>query len=109
MKTPQEFRDFFEAIPEEKWATNDYVKPDGTMCAMGHLGCRRRSSVFGAALFISQQAHDFEHLIYRSMLLDGKGASDINDGRAIELFPQFTPKARILALCDELIAKGISA
>lgn len=40
MKTAQEFIDFFEAIPEDRWCVNLLNDGDGRSCALGHLGVR---------------------------------------------------------------------
>ena len=35
------FFDFFKKIPTEKWTIRDLSKPDGTKCALGHLGATK--------------------------------------------------------------------
>lgn len=40
MQTPQEFLEFFEAIPEDQWTNSVLFREEGTRCALGHLGVR---------------------------------------------------------------------
>lgn len=42
MKTAKEFREFFEAIPNEKWRRFYPFDHDGQMCAKGHLDYYRK-------------------------------------------------------------------
>ena len=92
MKSAKEFRDFFAAIPDEKWTQGTYSDGQGRCCAMGHVGPYTEGG----------------HLL-RKIVGDALdcGVGSINDAtpwcpKSIKNLP--TPKARILAALDEIIA-----
>jgi hypothetical protein len=92
LKTAEDFRDFFAGIPEDKWCVGFYTDRQDRHCALGHLGQYQPS------------AYHFRDLLGKSF-----GAhSSINDGSPF-CPPQFrrlqTPKARILAALDSIIAQ----
>lgn len=106
--TAQEFRDFYAKIPNEKWTTGYYTCPkDGSKhCARGHLlaldpdedgwGLPQRRT-HGAMLSMITEKH-------RYTLLEAMPLTHINDYKS-DLLPQETPKARVLAALDLIIAK----
>ncbi len=92
MKTASEFKAFFGAIPEEQWTTGTvFNRRTGQCCAIGHL------------TDANQDWHAMRHLADRAVGEDGLIL--VNDGFHPE-YPQPTPKARVLALCEDLIKAG---
>ena len=77
----------FEAIPEDKWTTGDFVdETDETKrCAYGHCGSR-----------IDWESTTEADALERVFGPAGLGVTTINDGRD-NRFPQPTPKRRVLA------------
>lgn len=90
MNTLQEFRDFFAAIPEERWCTEVYEAGD-KCCALGHLG----NSVYVPC----QKDTDAKRFAILMNLHFNTAVARINDGDDIR-FQQPTPRQRILAAID---------
>lgn len=89
LRTAEDFKRFFEGIPDEKWCTQVYIDDNGRCCAMGHLGPNTLRA---------QVVRDlFENILVTN-------AATVNDGDHPD-FQQPTPKQRILAALDEIIAK----
>jgi len=77
---------FYEAIPEDKWTTGDFVDGFGRCCALGHLGFRNCTET---------PTNHSEFFVPLPM---------VNDGFA-ENYKQPTPKQRVLAYLRDLKAK----
>lgn len=95
------FIKYFERIPEDQWCAHLYDNYHGQHCALGHCGAhmKRGLAIYGT---MANALHDlvFKHL--------GIGVTSINDRRH-PMFPQPTPKQRILAALMEIKAKQDSA
>lgn len=88
-KTLEEYAEFFEAIPEEKWCIEDY-KHENQMCSIGHL-------TNGQGDNDSPTRHPFRKLLEGGDL--ASGPTFINDGiwqGAVFMDLGDTPKERIL-------------
>lgn len=99
----QEAKRLLEPIPDEKWITQFYYsssKP-GCHCFIGHYNV-----IHGL-----HPSADIELCAYKivgriSTFLKGIGdAFDINDGNLTK-YRQDTPKQRVIALLDDMIAAG---
>jgi len=88
----QDFIDFYEAIPEEKWTTGNYEK-DGRCCAYGHLGFRGK--------IWNQEDPILQKLFFVLQGLNINNLIDINDGIDVKSLGP-TPKQRILNYFKEL-------
>lgn len=100
LKTAQDFYDFYFEIPEEKWTVN-YLHVGRACCALGHIGTGSMSSPPPQAFRLAKILHDLgagEGAVYEIGLL--------NDGDH-GLYEGATPKARILAMLQDAIAKGL--
>lgn len=75
----------FEAIPEDRWMTGDFVDESGRCCAFGHCGVRPLSPGFNGG----DEAYALACLLRNC-------TSSINDGQD-DRYKQPTPKQRILA------------
>jgi len=75
----------FEAIPEENWISGRYLSTDG-YCALGHCG-ERRWGFTPESLALVDLFFDYELAV-----------ASVNDGNSY-MFPQPTPKQRVLAAC----------
>lgn len=96
MKTLQEFRAFFDGIPKDRWIARHYSSHDNARhCVLGHLNPQANVG-----------HHNDDSLLFKNLVWGVAQTSPIfvNDGDHPD-FQQPTPKARILALCDTLIAK----
>jgi len=84
------------AIPENLWLTN-FFGSNEAHCALGHWNIYRR-----------REASDCGNgeLSYTVYSFIGYGISSVNDG-ACPLYQQSTPKARVIALLDDMIEKGL--
>lgn len=85
----------FEAIPDNKWVTGHFMQEDGKRCAIGH--CVGPENQLPALIML------FNNNITASVV-------QVNDmGRAYHngpiLYPQPTPKERILAALYDIKAK----
>lgn len=90
--TPDYYLEKFSEIDESKWTTGEYESGDGCKhCAMGHCGAREIN-------FTEIHTPESHHLI--QLFVGAIGipytVGRVND-RPSELFPQTTPKRRILA------------
>ena len=97
------FHRFFSRIPEERWTTAACKRPDGTCCAIGHLGNESMKNMNKKALAL---AKCLKRLNSRLPLLpDEEIIYNVNDGlnECDEL--GCTPKERMLKAL-ELIQKG---
>lgn len=81
-KTPEEYYEFFNKIPENQWITTAYWY-DGRMCAIGHL-------TGGEA---DRPQHPFRKILSFGVFDD---STDINDGTGMYRELGDTPKERIL-------------
>ncbi len=115
LKTLEEFRAFYDAIPDEEWHTKTYLKSlfdsrggaDPTCrCALGWLMPVKllENGVYVEARNFDENEDNIDRL--QNML--GRAISSINDGRN-PAYQQATPKARILAAIDDAIARDQSA
>ena len=93
LKRAADFREFFAEIPDDEWSAGRYIDHAGCRCALGHLGKTVHTDTEAARRF-NDICHD----------LTGHGAPAICDDATI--YPQATPKARILAMLDDAIARG---
>lgn len=103
------FRSFFSAIPEEKWTVYNRDDGQGHNCAVGHtcdsdmlMGCLRKWKN-------TDMTHDLIALF--APLTVGAPWGNVPIGVVTGLnngidprYPQPTPRARILAAIDDLIA-----
>lgn len=97
MTTAREFRDFFAAIPDEKWSTDVYWTDGVQCCAYGHLGVRL---VDGVTPEFSGDAFEFRRLGAQHGIM----WACVNDRWHADR-QEPTPKARILAALDEIITE----
>lgn len=89
LKTLQDFYDFYFAIPDELWCTENFTTEDGRCCAAGHLG--RRPMVACPALdWLCNLLGVSISAIYCINDIPYEGDEGV--------FLQPTPKQRILAL-----------
>jgi hypothetical protein len=79
----------FEAIPEDKWTTENFIDERGC-CALGHCGFD--------SLIETREGNDLILLLKWHF---GFGPSRINDGRHSR-YQQPTPKQRVLAALKDL-------
>lgn len=86
MKTIQDFIDFYEAIPEEKWTVGIGDSRIGNTCAIGHL----KTFIFDEFMLLRHKNARLKD-IYR-----------VNDGKLSD-FQQETPKQRVLAFLRSLL------
>jgi len=89
--TLQEFIDFFESIPEDRWCINKFVDDDGRCCAAGHLGLR------------TSVGDTTARGVLRKLLLSINrrcSIAYINDGQNPD-YQQDSPKKRILAFLND--------
>lgn len=102
LRTAQEFRDFFAAIPDEKWCIHKFVNEHGQCCAQGHLGMTSWGFVTPDARRLQNMFKEaFRERNFSSCCDWGVGS--VNNGYT-EDFQQPTPKARILAALDYIIS-----
>ncbi len=96
MKTPQDFIDFFSAIPEENWRCDgNYGRKDELQhCAVGHLGFRDGKVPQTEETILNLNALNYLFSINNLPLI-----INVNDLPS-EQFPQPTPKQRILAALE---------
>jgi hypothetical protein len=89
------FIEKFSAIPDEKWWTGDYENK-GRFCALGHCGEKfMRGGMTEESMALGRLFE--EYLIC--------AVASVNDGKG--LYPQPTPKARILAALQDIKAKEL--
>lgn len=114
MKTAKEYRDFFDAIPDNKWITGQFSGDGDCHCVRGHLGERydyardestRPAPVETLSAMVGRQFGNISDA-YDDITNGRVMLARINDNRYDNPFKQATPKARILAMCDALIAEG---
>jgi len=86
----QDFIDFFQAIPDEKWTTGTYSNVHGQRCAFGH--CFDKDIIFE-----TRTDAKLVSLFGRITAL----VTEVNDGKDPR-FQQSAPKARILAALEEI-------
>ena len=93
------FLNKFRAIPEEKWIRGTYGAggPDEPHCALGHCGMRRKND----GSFDSSEA-----IALRDIFRGHFPVHEVNDGFIPHLFPQDSPKERILAALQFIKEKG---
>ena len=96
---------FYEAIPDERWCCGHYVRWFGPMeqnCSLGHLGVRASEEIQLGFL----GAEDGNAVAAKLCIVTDQEIAAINDGKRAE-YPQPTPKARVLAFLQDLLAKKI--
>lgn len=76
----------FEAIPENKWTTREYIDENGRCCALGH--CGQRQGCYG----FTEEAEYLRHIFYKYYYTGIVSVNDNFIGSSIE-----SPKQRILA------------
>lgn len=80
----------FEAIPEEKWTTGEFVDRDGCMCAYGH--CGRTQSNNG-----TKESDALAELILKLDEVMPRHLANVNDGMfGTESQYGSTPKQRVV-------------
>lgn len=87
----------FEAIPEDKWCTGNYIDKAGNHCALGHCGER---AVLGG---LTEEAKALSGLFTQ---IDDEPAG-VNDGHS-DAYNQPTPKQRILSALRDIKAKEVA-
>lgn len=88
------FIEKFQAIPELRWWTGQYISNDGyAKCAMGHCGC-----VSGFDAEFNKEVSSLI-LLFGGFL--GFNIHSINDGDN-RAFPEATPKQRILSALHKI-------
>lgn len=91
LKTPQDFYNFFESIPDEKWITGSYTRgrgPSCQHCAVGHLKAKTTKESFEL----------LRSWVGRANLIE------VNDGYN-KKYRQKKPRIRILAFIRNFIKK----
>lgn len=73
-KTLEEYAEFFEAIPEEKWCTGKY-KIDDCMCSLGHL----TEGEGDLNAFMFENEHPFRQLFDHNSI-PSISVTHVNDG-----------------------------
>lgn len=94
----QYFIEKFEAIPEDRWTTGEYVNSSKQCCALGHCGFRNNKNQIWTP--------EGEALV--SLFDDGGlGIIDgVNDGHDPR-YRQPTPKQRVLAALRDAKERGL--
>lgn len=94
--TADYFIEVFEKIPEEQWCAGEYESNDGRHCALGHCGAFEYDN--GRDEVHTPESYALMMLFARANTNDNTmlRVGVIND-RPSELFPQETPKQRIIA------------
>lgn len=103
----QEAKRLLEPIPEEKWLSNKFTDEISCCCAIGHYN-RMKSANPKDFSYGNCAWKDTEDAIRNESLKFLKFDGDIaviNNGLR-ETYPQPTPKQRVLALLDDMIAAG---
>jgi hypothetical protein len=114
LNTAEEFRDFYAAIPEDKWGMFHFVQ-DGRCCALGHLGMRHEMFQNVGSTDFHNVAPEPVKLLSRILGVNDWGhISSLNDGCAststfLKARNNPTPKTRILAALNDAIAKEKAA
>ena len=105
--TLQEYREFFAAIPEDKWCVFRYQSRDDETicCALGHL----KENANGGSW--NGKKHPLRFLFKHIVKIDGVNYSV--DLASINNNPDYvfvkygnTPRSRVLAAIDEKLAQG---
>lgn len=92
--TPDYYLEKFSDIPDDQWITGKYESDDGCKhCAMGHCGARETGD--GGNELHTPESHCLIRLFFVIVGIPYT-VGRVND-RPSELFPQTTPKRRILA------------
>lgn len=115
------FRSLFAAIPDDQWCNWTVLSDDGRRCARGHAGDisnmgrnRERLAAFdghfesliGHVTLMPGVRNDFDEVVSVSLHRCDIVAAQISNGTTAQ-YQQATPKARILAAIDDLIAGTI--
>lgn len=89
MKTVNDFINFFEPIPEDKWCIYQLENNAGQRCAMGHV-------LGGGLHLLNDESRKLTHRLFKI----SNNIININNG-SDPLYQQETPKQRVLtALYD---------
>lgn len=87
------FIEKFSKIPEKEWCVNYYYIFEGTYpekrCALGHCGEHK--------MVVSPEAESLRNLFMQNLVIS---VDRVNDSSCDGVFPQETPKARILAALE---------
>lgn len=104
--TLEGFRSYLLAIPDDQWCSGVYANDDGQRCAQGHV-CHRSSEIdeMGYPVLKGSDAilalrELFQPLSQNAFL---QTVGQVNNGDHPS-YQQPTPRARILAALDDLIA-----
>ena len=93
----------FEAIPDDRWTTEKYIDHDDRRCAIGHCGVSEDGNFVGAETPESCALRAIFKLHLGNLCV-----ASVNDGDCPWLFPQATPRARILAALRQAKAKEVA-
>ncbi len=103
--TARDFREFFAAIPDEKWANESVMwEKDGKCCAYGLLGVRSATPEDPRYIDNIPNAVNLNKINVPQKDYNWREWTDVSDGRN-PFYNQTTAKARVLAALDEIIAK----
>lgn len=84
--TPEEYLEFFDNIPEEKWCVGDFIRGyTGQMCAIGLLTGGEGDMGIGPW-------HPFRHMFGEGV----RNAASINNGDSVNEQLGDTPKERVI-------------
>ena len=108
----QEAKRLLEPIPEEQW-TDEHGYSDGVSkcCALGHWNRLHSSNpnnyntINCANGNADNQMADIGDAFFNDPLFGYYKIAEVNDG-VDDRYPQSTPKQRIMALLDDMIAAG---
>jgi hypothetical protein len=98
LRTISDFADYFEAIPDEKWAEGFY-RCDGRRCGRGHLGTTGSCN--------HPDASEPDMVLAKLLAAHGDDIcmiSNVNDGYMAQQLP--TPRLRVVAYLRDLASKG---
>lgn len=94
LETAADFREFFEAIPDEKWTVRRFDDGNGCHCAFGHLGVNQRDrGLTKPAIKLKLIAEGIGVFVTRT--------NDEHDPA------RPTPRLRILSMLETAIARGM--
>ena len=81
----------FESIPEEKWASGNFVDPhNGGMCALGHCGARFHSAM-------GEEHTDESKALSRLFRKHNLEIAAVNDGITVTYAKGIHPKTRVIS------------
>ncbi len=104
----QEAKRILELIPEEKWIAHNYTNEGECRCGMGHWNEYRTGNPWNCDY--EPQLNNVIRKFADSQTIRSRFSLDVtmslvNDGD-VKAYPQNTPKKRVMALLDDMIAAG---